>query len=168
MNHPLLTRRAFTGGGLAAMTGSVALTVLGCKSEADPIGAKLPAKPVRAGPVSRYFKAGVYDDLKSHNIWLYSDGTHLVALAAVCPHQFCITRFDSMTGQYVCPCHSSRFTIEGLVKKGSKAERSLERCRIDLVAADGQSVVEVTPAQRFREDKNQWSTAQSILVMPKG
>jgi Rieske Fe-S protein len=162
----VMTRRRFTAGGLAAAAaGAVSLQLTACRRAEDPIGSRLPAKPVLAGAVSRYLRPGVYDDLKGDNIWLYSDGRHLFALAAVCPHQHCTVRHDGMAGQFTCPCHYSRFTLEGLVKQGSKAEVSLERCRIRRVSEGGEDRVEVDPTQRYREDKNQWSSPHSLLVL---
>jgi cytochrome b6-f complex iron-sulfur subunit len=46
-------------------------------------------------------------------------------LTATCTHQVCtITAFAS--GQYVCPCHGSRFTTAGGVANGP-ASRSLQQ-----------------------------------------
>lgn len=158
-----LTRRDFTLGGLAAATGTVSLHVLGCGQEPDPVAAKLPDQPVQAGPVARYLDRGVYEDLLAHNIWLYSDGNYLVALTAVCPHQYCIVKYDRMTDVYACPCHRSRFAPEGMVKKGSKAQTSLERCRIRAVDVEGEPTVVVDPKLRYRFEQNQWSMLQSML-----
>lgn len=141
------------------------LSGTGCDGPKDSIGEKLPRKPVRAGEVTRYFKVGVYDDLKADNIWLYSDGSYLVALAAVCPHQYCIVKHDTIIGQFTCPCHRSRFSEEGLVKQGSKAKVSLQRCRITRVRVDQTDVVEIDPTVRYLQDKNQWGVTQSMLLL---
>jgi Rieske Fe-S protein len=48
-----------------------------------------------------------------------------VALTAICTHEGCtITGFDG--GQYVCPCHGSRYSTTGSVTNGPAA-RSLQQ-----------------------------------------
>ena len=58
----------------------------------------------------------------------YSGGSVLVdhptnnvynALSSICTHQSCqITGFDSGNNQFICPCHGSRFDINGKVIQG--------------------------------------------------
>ncbi len=41
------------------------------------------------------------------------------ALSSICTHQGCqITNFDSGSNQFVCPCHGSRFDLNGNVTQG--------------------------------------------------
>ena len=58
----------------------------------------------------------------------YSSGAVLVdhpsgnvfnALSSICTHQSCtVSRIDSGSGQFVCPCHGSRYNFNGQVTKG--------------------------------------------------
>jgi|WetSurMetagenome_2_1015567.scaffolds.fasta_scaffold70828_1 cytochrome b6-f complex iron-sulfur subunit len=44
------------------------------------------------------------------------------ALTSICTHQGCtINGFDSGSNQFVCPCHGSRFTVDGRVAQGPAA-----------------------------------------------
>jgi 3-phenylpropionate/trans-cinnamate dioxygenase ferredoxin reductase subunit len=47
-------------------------------------------------------------------------------LSPVCTHLRCIVSFDAETTEWHCPCHGSRFTIDGDVVKGP-AKRPLPR-----------------------------------------
>jgi cytochrome b6-f complex iron-sulfur subunit len=41
------------------------------------------------------------------------------ALSAVCTHQGCIvSSYDAGSSQFVCPCHGSRYDVNGQVKQG--------------------------------------------------
>lgn len=41
------------------------------------------------------------------------------AVSSICTHQSCqITGFDTSSSQFICPCHGSRFDINGKVKQG--------------------------------------------------
>lgn len=166
MTVPNLSRRGFALGGVAGLTG-IALPVFsgGCGGPRDPIAAKLPGEPIVAGPLDQFAAAGVYDTLRAHNIWLYCDGSFLFALAAVCPHQYCIVKWDQDTAVYVCPCHRSRFGPEGLVRTGSQSSRALERCRIKAVPSENQVMVQVDPTIRYRQEQHQWSAPQSMVVL---
>jgi cytochrome b6-f complex iron-sulfur subunit len=49
----------------------------------------------------------------------HPDGNTFNALSSVCTHQGCIvSTFNSASGQFVCPCHGSRYDINGQVKQG--------------------------------------------------
>jgi cytochrome b6-f complex iron-sulfur subunit len=53
------------------------------------------------------------------------------ALSAVCTHLGCITRFLSDQGVIACPCHGSRFDLEGNVVEGP-APRPLPWLEVQL------------------------------------
>lgn len=40
------------------------------------------------------------------------------AIGAFCPHQGCVVRYNSQAATFDCPCHGSRFTLEGKVRNG--------------------------------------------------
>jgi cytochrome b6-f complex iron-sulfur subunit len=49
----------------------------------------------------------------------HPSGNTFNALSAVCTHQGCIiTSYDAGSGQFVCPCHGSRYDVNGQVKQG--------------------------------------------------
>jgi Rieske Fe-S protein len=157
-----LTRREFT----TAAGSAIALTVLGCADD-EPTKStrgnnkrlRLPTETFSIGSAHRYREAKVYSTFrKSHGVWITSDGNMLVVLSAVCTHNACGTRYDDTVKQIKCPCHSSRFTSEGLVTGDSRATRALERCRLDEVAGE----IQVNPNERFRQDRDEWSSKLSL------
>lgn len=177
-----ISRRRFT----VATSCAVTLTVLGCdgrwgqadtrasessatdlvkaKDEKDdprPKSSKLAKEPFLIGPPARYKNAGVYTDHKEQGVWIVSDGRALVVLNATCTHLACATKLDLPNGYFICPCHESRFSFQGIHKRGSKAKRPLERCALGMV--EGQ--IQVDPTRRFREEKGQWSDPASLLVL---
>lgn len=167
-----MTRRTF---GLKT-GGTVALTVLGvqaCGDHSDnpsgqstqrsPHHLQLPNRPFHIGHPDQYRQAGVHAQFRqSHGVWLATrkEG-FLVALSAVCPHHGCGTQFDEHTQQFVCPCHNSRYDIDGLVQPHSISQRSLERCKIELTGryGDADRRLIINPTIRFRQEKNEWSSA---------
>lgn len=62
----------------------------------------------------------------------------LEALSAVCPHLGCAVRWDEGPGTYLCPCHDSRFGVDGTKLTGPSKRGldplplSIERGRIRL------------------------------------
>ena len=60
-------------------------------------------------------------------------GNQFFALSSRCTHQSCVVPiFDASFGASVCPCHNSRFRIDGTVIPGSPALSSLQRYTIDF------------------------------------
>ena len=52
----------------------------------------------------------------------HPSGNTFNALSSVCTHQGCIVNgFDSGSGQFVCPCHGSRYDVNGKVTQGPAA-----------------------------------------------
>jgi Rieske Fe-S protein len=46
------------------------------------------------------------------------DDGHLHAVSPVCTHLGCIVAFNSAERTWDCPCHGSRFTVDGKVVEG--------------------------------------------------
>lgn len=46
----------------------------------------------------------------------------VVALNPVCPHAQCNVDFDGDSGHLVCPCHDSKFSLDGAVEQGPAQE----------------------------------------------
>ncbi len=51
-----------------------------------------------------------------------SEQPSLVAVDPTCPHKQCLVDWDGETQVFVCPCHDSRFDLEGKVTKGPARE----------------------------------------------
>jgi menaquinol-cytochrome c reductase iron-sulfur subunit len=69
--------------------------------------------------------------------WLVrrSDGG-VTAFAPQCTHLGCAYHWDTKAGNFLCPCHSSRFSIDGAVI-GGPAPRPLDQFAVKI---DGQRV----------------------------
>jgi cytochrome b6-f complex iron-sulfur subunit len=69
------------------------------------------------------------------------------ALSATCTHLGCTTRYDKDAGRIACPCHGSRFALDGHVAQGP-APRPLPRVEITLE----RGVLVVDSAKRVAPD----------------
>jgi menaquinol-cytochrome c reductase iron-sulfur subunit len=56
----------------------------------------------------------------------------LLALSAVCPHLGCAVGWDAGAGNFLCPCHDSRFSPEG-GKLTGPSERGLDELPLQVV-----------------------------------
>lgn len=50
----------------------------------------------------------------------------VIALNNVCSHKNCATKYDAAKNDFACPCHKSRFNLEG-VPQGGPAKEPLKR-----------------------------------------
>ena len=71
---------------------------------------------------------------EAHQVYVmrFSDGFR--AISAVCTHLGCITRYQPDDNCIACPCHGSRFSLDGEVMEGP-APRALPWLRVDLTAS---------------------------------
>jgi len=72
------------------------------------------------------------------NVYLFHDENGYYAISAKCTHLGCIIKHTP--DGFVCPCHGSRFTLDGHVISGS-ASKTLDWYAMSL-APDGQLVVD--------------------------
>lgn len=56
-------------------------------------------------------------------------GGNYHVLNATCTHQGCVVGWDKDAGQFLCPCHSARFSPDGSVVKGP-AKRPLANAEV--------------------------------------
>ena len=89
-----------------------------------------PSPIVNAGKPDRYPSGSVTQDLQS-GIYIVHGAEGLYAMSAVCTHLGCLTAWKPELGIVACPCHGSRFDLEGNVLHGP-APRPLERARCRL------------------------------------
>jgi menaquinol-cytochrome c reductase iron-sulfur subunit len=75
----------------------------------------------------------------------------IVALSAVCPHLGCAVGWDAGAGNFLCPCHDSRFSPAG-DKLTGPSERGLDELPIKVVEGRLQLTwVRYKPGQAARE-----------------
>ncbi len=60
----------------------------------------------------------------------------LVALYGVCTHLGCLPKWNAVNTRFECPCHGSKFTLNGGYIEGP-APRGLDRFRMTLTFSDG-------------------------------
>lgn len=64
----------------------------------------------------------------------------LVVLYGVCTHLGCLPKWSDTNGRFECPCHGSKFELNGKYIEGP-APRSLDRFRTTVVFEDGTTAV---------------------------
>jgi Rieske Fe-S protein len=81
-----------------------------------------------AGPLSELAPGeGAIVDLDGEKVAAFRDESgELHALSPICTHLRCVVSFDQEAREWQCPCHGSRFGIDGDVVKGP-ARRPLPR-----------------------------------------
>ena len=136
------------GGGVGLAVGVPVLTLL-----ADPAGkvtVTTPTAPLDLGPAEQ-FRAGaeprrvdiiapIVKDawMAARNVvlgaaWVRRTAPDkIVALSAVCPHLGCAVGWDAGAGNFLCPCHDSRFSPEG-GKLTGPSERGLDELPLAVV-----------------------------------
>jgi Rieske Fe-S protein len=69
--------------------------------------------------------------LPKQRVYVVRTEAGFYALSSVCTHLGCMTRYDKDAAQIACPCHGSRFHVDGSVKQGP-APRPLPRLHMSL------------------------------------
>jgi Rieske Fe-S protein len=79
--------------------------------------------------------------LPDQRLYVMHDAQGFFAMTAVCTHLGCLTRYEKEQGRIFCPCHGSRFQMDGHVAVGP-APRPLPRLALTL--EDGVLVVDAS------------------------
>jgi nitrite reductase/ring-hydroxylating ferredoxin subunit len=69
--------------------------------------------------------------LPKQRIFVVRTSEGFFALSSVCTHLGCMTRYERELGELACPCHGSRYQLDGQVKQGP-APRALPRLQITV------------------------------------
>ncbi|MBI5584893.1 MAG: ubiquinol-cytochrome c reductase iron-sulfur subunit [Deltaproteobacteria bacterium] len=113
---------ALLGGGSLYLLGRGLLTFFSAPGSPDP-----PSRFPVADPAEL---SRLKDPWKYHQgVWLIRDSRGWYALLGRCTHLGCRPALDPSSGLLVCPCHGSRFDLQGRVVKGP-AERPLPRLEL--------------------------------------
>ena len=137
------SRRDFLG--LAAIWSAVMTVVVAAVGSLRlPMPAVFPESnaKVRIGPPDKFPPGGPPTHLPDLSIWVFRDDDGAIyAISSICTHLGCIaSRLDD--GEFLCPCHGSRFASRGKVLAGP-APSPLHWLEL-TVAPDGQVVVNKT------------------------
>ena len=116
----------------------------------DPAGKQTvssPREPLDLGPASRFVAAPTKVEIVAPVIkdawaaardvvlgaaYIRRVGDGLDARSAVCPHLGCAVSFDRGQNNYLCPCHDSRFALDG-AKLSGPSERGLDQLPLQIV-----------------------------------
>ena len=85
--------------------------------------------------------------LAKQKIYVVRTDQGFYALSSVCTHLGCMTRYDKEGGQLACPCHGSRFELDGRVRHGP-APKPLPRLSVALE----RGMIVVDTAKRVAHD----------------
>jgi cytochrome b6-f complex iron-sulfur subunit len=99
-----------------------------------------PSMKFKAGHVDNFLPGSV-TFIKEQKVYIVrAKEGYFYAVSAVCTHLGCITNWKSERGIIACPCHGSKFTVEGKVIEGP-APRPLPRFLMTL-DEQGQIIVD--------------------------
>ena len=76
-----------------------------------------PPTEFKAGNIQDFPEGTVRFD-EEHRAYIIGGQGGVFALSAVCTHLGCITRYHADEGAIACPCHGSRFDVDGNVVHG--------------------------------------------------
>ncbi len=76
-----------------------------------------PATTFSVGPPDAIAVGTVLDNIE-HRAFVIRLSDGFRALSSVCTHLGCITRYQPDRSQIACPCHGSRFALDGEVQAG--------------------------------------------------
>ncbi len=85
--------------------------------------------------------------LPKQRLYVVRTAEGFYALSMVCTHLGCMTRYEREAEQIACPCHGSRFHVDGTVKAGP-APRALPRLHVSIE----RGLVVVDTAKRIAPD----------------
>lgn len=122
-------------------------------------GIKLALPRFQEGELGGRFNLGPVIDLPSpgdppRNVpdgkfWLVRTQDHLITLYKACTHLDCMFDWNPQDKIFVCPCHGSRFSLDGKVLTGP-APRDLDWLDIQIVTGDGEVVAQTKPGEALK------------------
>jgi len=108
-----------------------------------------PSPITNVGKPERYPQGSVTADPKT-GIYIVHGAEGFYALSAVCTHLGCLTTWAPEQNRIACPCHGSKFTVEGAKIEGP-APRPLPWLRV-WISDEGDLMVDrstIIPARQF-------------------
>lgn len=112
-----LSRRFFIGWGFAVFMGTAALATFFFSLIRMLFPPVLPGKSGRfkIGSMAE-FPPGTITYFEDQHVYVISEQDGIHAMSAVCTHLECIVIKEG--GEFICPCHGSRYTADGGIEKG--------------------------------------------------
>lgn len=97
----------------------------------SPAALEEPSSLVKVGPVDFLVAGDVYLDAKRKIILNRAEDGSYYAQSLVCTHLGCLVRLKEDEGMFACPCHGSKFSLDGTKIEGP-APRDLDRLSVTL------------------------------------
>lgn len=126
-----LTRRGFLGWGVAVFIGIASLGIFVFTLFRITFPSLLPEKSGRFKIGHRHdFPSGTTKYFDRDQVYVFADEEGIYAISAVCTHLGCVVNKDH--NGFACPCHGSRYDLDGSVEKGA-ATRDLPWFQISML-----------------------------------
>jgi len=136
----------------ATMAGAVAGFALEKAAKADEIAPAAAHQELHLPLNGELAKIGGFTivDVKENNesrkvIVARVDANTLAACSAICTHKGCEVEYDGNAKEWSCPCHGSRFALDGQVTNGP-AKKPLEQFKAALEVELGSAAGDITKA----------------------
>jgi len=136
----------------ATMAGAVAGFALEHTAKADAIAPAATHQELHLPLNGELAKIGGFTvlDVKENNdsrkvIVARVDANTLAACSAICTHKGCTVEYDANAKEWSCPCHGSRFALDGQVTHGP-AKVPLEQFSASLEVGLGSAAGDITKA----------------------
>ena len=91
------------------------------------------------GPVDQLPKNAIFTVSKANAAIIATENSY-TAISLVCPHLGCIV--ELFEGEFICPCHNSRFTTQGELLKGPSVE-PLRKLKLEITE-DGHLLMDIS------------------------
>ena len=154
-----LNRREFVVLATAAATACACACGAETAQAGEPPASKapLPKGPFDCGPKTKYASDGIVDEYaKKERILIVRHEGKIYAPTSTCTHKNCAVKLKEK--EIVCPCHGSKFTIQGTSLKGP-AKGSLFRYAIK-VNENGNLIVD----RDKQFDEKQWEDPAAFVT----
>ncbi len=140
-----ITRREFISWSTAVLIGFASLFTFLLTVLRMPFPSLLPGKSDRFKiGLKDEFPAGTMKYFENDQVHVFSDKQGIYAISAVCTHLGCIVKREE--NGFVCPCHGSRFDLNGNIIQGA-ASRDLPWYKISNLPSGQLEVDKNTPVK---------------------
>jgi cytochrome b6-f complex iron-sulfur subunit len=126
-------------GWLPAFIGAIGLAGIGSLVGLKPRVLPDPSAQFKIGPPQDY-PVGLVRIFDEEKVAVFRDTEGMYAISLVCTHLGCIVSYNKSDSRFDCPCHGSKFTLEGKVTK-APAPRSLDWYKV-ITLSSGQLMVD--------------------------
>jgi len=107
-------RRFMSKAGVSAFLGAIGLAGVGAFIGLKPTVSPEPSQQFKIGPPQDY-PPGTRKIIASEKVAIFSDEAGLYAISLICTHLGCIVTLNEKEEQFECPCHGSKFALDGKV-----------------------------------------------------